>query len=157
MPNNPPVYYWDASVLLAWVKGEDDRVAIVQGLLDDAMNGRIEILTSMVSIVEVSNGVTQASGRRDFDLEAKIDSLWRPPYQIQLVEFYRSIANRSRDLMRRAVDLARKLTPLDAVHLATAVQMEADRVHTYDPLWREWESEIGLPVEEPTGPRVPML
>ncbi len=114
-------------------------------------------MTSTVSIVEVSNGVTQASGRRDFDLERKIDLLWRPPYRIQLVEFYRFIANQSRDLMRRAVELSRKLTPLDAVHLATAVQMEADRVHTYDPFWREWEHEIGRPVEEPTGPRVPML
>ncbi len=157
MPNSPPVYYWDSCVLLAWVKEEQDRVSDVQGLLDDAKKGHADILTSMVSIVEVSNGVTQASGQRDLVMERKIDALWRPPYPVQLIEFFPAVAFRARDLMRFAVDLSRKLTPLDAVHLATAEHMEATVVHTYDPVWAQWSGDINIPVEEPQAPRPPML
>lgn len=154
MPSKDPEsrYYWDACVFLAFAKNEAGRSRDIEALLDDAETGRIQIMTSMISITEVANGVRQAAGKRDYVIEQKIDDLWRPPSPIVLVDVYRSVAEGARDLMRLAVDRPGKLTPIDAIHLASARSLGVDRLHTYDERLGEWGPDIGIPVCEPPSP-----
>lgn len=46
--------YWDSCVFLAWVKAEPGRVGHVDALIEDARAGRLEIVTSVISITEVA-------------------------------------------------------------------------------------------------------
>ncbi len=82
--------------------------------------------------------------------------MWEPGSPIGVVEFYELIAEDARDLIR--VGLAEKwgLKPMDAIHLATARRMNANRFHTYDGDLTKYGDVIGIPVEEPIAD-APML
>jgi hypothetical protein len=86
-----------------------------------------------------------------------IDALWQPPTPIGLADFHRLIAQDARDLMRRAVDEQHKLTPPDAIHLATARRLPADVIETYDlAAWKVWEPAVGITIQEPTTTAMPL-
>ncbi len=116
--------YWDSCVFLAYVNEEDDRIEDIDSLVEDARQERLEVVTSVVSIVEVTRGTEEQLGHAlDAETLARIDALWQPPSPFVLVEFHRLIAERARDLMRRAWARGVILKPMDSVHLATAMQV----------------------------------
>jgi len=151
-----PSYYWDACVFLAYVKGEEDRVPDIEGLLEAARRHECEIVTSTLTIVEVSSGVTQLTGKREHAAEMRIDGLWSTSSPINLIEFSRSVAEAARDYKRRAVDLGRALSTMDAIHLASAVELQVDALHTYDTKLGGWADEVPIKIEEPRGSDRPM-
>lgn len=51
---------------------------------------------------------------------------------MRLIEFHRLIATDARDLVRAAHFDGKRLTPLDAVHLASAARLNVTEFHTYD-------------------------
>jgi len=53
MPNEP-TYYWNASMFLSYINRIPDRLPILDSLLADSDEGKIRIITSVVSIVEVA-------------------------------------------------------------------------------------------------------
>jgi len=73
-------------------------------LLGDARAGELEIVTSLVSTVEVafakSEGMTSALSP---DIETKISDLWAPGGPIRTVELYPLVATRARNLIRDGV------------------------------------------------------
>lgn len=134
MPDSKPRIYWDACVFLAYVNGDADRIDLLRQLLDEAREGRFELFTSMVSVTEVAYGrAEQEQGAPDEGVLNQIGELWLAGSPVRLVEFHRLIAETAREFVREIrLEESERLTPLDAVHLATARHLGVSEFHTYD-------------------------
>lgn len=77
-----------------------------------------------------------------------------------LVEPSVLVMREARDLIRKNLaDGGARLTPLDAVHLASAVRFQVDRFFTYESANnrpRQWADLTGLVVEEPVVAEPPL-
>lgn len=147
------LYYWDACVFLSYVNGIEDRCSHIRPMLQEASNKQIRIVTSVMSVTEVAYGKIEQDGKElDASTEKLIDGLWRFP--VNLVEYHRLIATDARALMRQTLLQGTSgdrwtLTPIDAIHLATARRIRADEFHTYDAKLKKFESITGLRIKEP--------
>ncbi len=153
--------YFDANVFLAYVSDEPDRAAIVEALLVAARKGDLVVLTSTASVVEVAFGAEEKAQRElDPVVESAIAELWHPESPVTLVEPSVLVMTEARDLIRRnLVEGGARLTPLDAVHLASAVRFRADRFFTYESANNRrtrWADLTGLVVEEPSIAQPPL-
>lgn len=151
-----PRYYWDTCVFLSAIERVPDRVAVIEKLLDDADEGRVEIFTSTVSITEIAFAKYEKHQRAlDGDLADKISQLWLPTSPIKLIEFHELIAFAARDLVRLAMPNEWNLKPMDAIHLATAQRVGVDAFHTYDSKLNKYRAATGLVIEPPYAPVLP--
>jgi predicted nucleic acid-binding protein len=160
MPDNPQKIYWDACVFLAFINGDAGRVDTIEQLLDEATAGAFELFTSTVSQVEVAFGKAEQDGTApDETTLTAIEALWLPDSPVTLVEFHRLIATDARDLVRAAHFDGTRLTPLDAIHLASAQRVGASEFHTYDGTLLKFSGCPGLTIREPwtPTPRLPGL
>jgi predicted nucleic acid-binding protein len=133
MPDAPPRYYWDANVFLSYIHEMGDRTAEIDALLDATREGKLEIVTSTLSIVEVAFGAEEElGGAMSPEIESAIDNLWIPPSPIRLVDFSPLLGRNARRLIRQARERGWSLKPADAIHLATAQQMAVKQFHTYE-------------------------
>jgi predicted nucleic acid-binding protein len=149
----PDRYYWDACVFLALINADLDRVEDIDTFMALAAAGTIEIVTSVVSAVEVAFGAVEQNGNLDDDVAARIAELWRPPSPIKVVEVYQGIADDAAALMRRGLPDGWRLKPMDAIHLSTAERMEAQAFHTYDDILQRYAGQIGMPIGPPLAPQ----
>lgn len=161
MPSNDPErLYWDADVLLAFINDEENRVEHIRALLTDAQNGEVSIFTSILSVTEVAFAAHEkAEGALSTDADDAISELWKPNSPITRVDFHLAIAQRSRELMREAITRGWKRPKgPDAIHLATAENVEAARLHTYNLAdFERWAPVIGMTVENPTSANPQMI
>lgn len=159
MPDTPRMIYWDSSVFLHYIEGSPEWLPTLDAVIQNAtQDERLAIVTSTVAITEVAFAKAEKSGRViDPGVEAEIDALWNDRSAVQLVEFDQGIAREARRLVRRSVELARALRPMDAIHLATAVAMGVEDFHTTDGRLRRW-TDLGFPVRAPwtSQPRLPL-
>ena len=158
MPEPVRSVYWDANVLLSWIDDHPERAPVIGLLLGDARSGTLEIVTSVVSTVEVafagSEGMTKTLSP---DIETTIGDLWAPGGPIRIVELYPLIATRARNLIREGVPRGwTGLKPHDAIHLATAKQIGVVEFHTYDDRLGRYADVLGFPICEPRSdqPRI---
>jgi len=105
-------YYWDSSVFCSFLSEEEGRFQIVQDLLDEAHAGRIEIITSSFSLVEVLNlkgneKITEAQ-------EVQLTTFFEYPF-IKIVNATRDVCEFARNYVWR-----HGMAPKDAVHMASA-------------------------------------
>jgi predicted nucleic acid-binding protein len=153
----PPKYYWDACVILEYLNQSPSRAPDVNALLDSADKGEIQIFTSTLSIAEVAFAAEDRNaGALSKETEDKIDKLWAIGSPIQLVEFHRIIAEDARDISRSAMAQGiGGMGSVDKMHLATAMRIEADEVHTYEAESTriKWANVSGLTVCEPESPK----
>lgn len=144
MTNNARRVYLDANVFIAYLADEDGRAQVVASLLEDAERGRVEMLTSVLSVTEVaflsSDNASDDSGAD----EDAIAQLWIPESPITLVDLSIRIAERARELVRvsRKGNM-RRIKPPDAIHLATAEMHECHDFFTYEAettrsQWQRW-------------------
>jgi predicted nucleic acid-binding protein len=153
-----PVCYWDSCVPLAYIADEDGRAATIEEMLRRARAGDVVIVTSVVTIAEVAYAADEKAERQlDPAVEDRIEELWKPASPIKLVEFYRQIGTEARDLMRAALVRKQRLTPVDAIHLATARRLQVAEFHTYDEPLRAHAPFVGLTMIEPTNPQAPLF
>lgn len=161
MPSSPvPRYYWDANVMLSFVNGDTDRLPDINAFMTSAEKNQIEIVTSMLSVVEVAFAAEEkVQGHLDAARRQNIETLWLPSSPIKRVDFHFGIAEDARELIRAAMIADWRLEPADAVHLATARRMAVGEVHTYEEHGRpqRWSELIGIPVGKPVHPSPPML
>jgi predicted nucleic acid-binding protein len=144
-----PFLYWDAPVFLAYINGDPARVPDIDALLNKS-GTEFQIVTSALSIVEVSFGKAEQDGRAlDDETEKKINALWEPPSPIRLVEFYPLLAHEARALIRLALPKGWSLKPADAIHLATARRVGATEFHTYDDGLPKFRELVGFPIGLP--------
>lgn len=150
MPGELMRVYWDSCVFLALLKLEEDRVHTLISAMDAASHKRdLVIITSVLSVTEVAHAV-----REDVDMqEEELDRLWGDP-GILLVEVNRLTALEARSLVRQARAANRRLTPPDAIHLATAKRAQAGEIHTYDESLLTLGSIAELNIVEPYAPQL---
>src|SRR3954453_815803 len=150
MADPPRRVYWDACVFLAYIDDFEDRAHLLGTILDEAKQGQLELLTSVVSLVEVCFGADEQEERQlRPEVETKIQSLWLPPSPVRLVELYPLISDTARQMMRQAMTRVERLTPMDAIHLATARQLGVSVFHTYDQRLFKFSPRVGFPIIEP--------
>jgi predicted nucleic acid-binding protein len=140
-PVNFTTIYLDSSALLKAIKNEDghEHVAAVLRLVDLK---QITVFGSPVTMVEVRGQPRgQHSAEIDRRVLADLDSA-----RLNLVEFSRRVALRARDYVGR-----HGLKPLDAIHLASAVEAGAEVLWSCDGDFRKlWRSRVdGVWVDEP--------
>ena len=151
MPDTPKRrVYWDACVFLSYVEERAGRADAIELFLEDADKGNVEILTSTISIVEVAFAKQEKDKRAlDVAAETRINELWGASSPVKLVEYNPTIAFRAQRLVRESVIRPGKtLKPMDAIHIATALVMEIDEIHTYDGGFHGLSSTSGLTVRE---------
>jgi predicted nucleic acid-binding protein len=154
MPEPARRVYWDACVFLSYINNYAGRAATIGALLDEAARGDIELVTSVLTVVEVSFGaVEQQRQRLSPDIEARINQLWLPSSPVKLVELHRLVADGARALVREAVGRGWSLKPADAVHLGTAQQLRVSEFHTYDERLPRFGSVVGFVIRQPFTPR----
>lgn len=144
--------YWDACVFLSYINKYPDRIADLDALLAEAAkpNGELEIVTSVVSIVEVAFGIQEQTKKAlDTTTEARIDQLWTASEVVRLVEFHEAIAREARGLMRLGLPNGWRLKPNDAIHLATAKRVQVAEFHTYGTDLDRYAELVGFKICQP--------
>jgi predicted nucleic acid-binding protein len=133
--------YLDSSALLKAINNEagHEPVAEVLRLVDSK---RLTVYGSPVTLVEVRG---QRRGQRNGEIDRRILADLDSP-RLNLVEFSRHVALRAREYVGR-----HGLKPMDAIHLASAVEAGADVMWTCDRDFRKlWQSRVdGVWVDEP--------
>jgi len=131
MKSGNPIYYWDSSVIIAYLKGENRPPGEMGGLyaIARAINsGNASLLVLTLVRVEVLDSTLRPGVGEKFR-----NFLTRSNVQEQAVDHY--IANLAHDirnyyLMKNARGLT--VSTPDALHLATAIIYEVDEFHTFD-------------------------
>jgi predicted nucleic acid-binding protein len=158
MSNRVPRFYWDSCVFLSYIHGLPDRLPDIDALLEEARKGKIEIVTSTVTVVEVAFAATEKATKiLDQAVEDKISKLWLPPSPVRLIEFYELIAERARSLVRQAVPEGWSLQAMDAIHLSSAKQIGVEAFHTYDKNLDKYTTAMGFTIERPLVAQIELL
>jgi len=149
-----PLICLDACVLLSYIDGDEDRAPTIEELFRRSRAGEIDLITSILSRVEVAfDSAEKAGGALDPEVEKNIDALWISPSPIDTVELYDQIASEARALVRYAVEQGWSLKPPDAIHIATATQMQARELFTYDTALPKYATRARLSILEPYNPQ----
>ena len=117
-----PRISWDSNCFIAVLSGEAGRAEICSEILHQAERGDIELHTSYIALVETVR-ITELG---DAEAEDRIQRFFDSSF-INKVVVGEEVAHESRRLQRIT-----NLRGLDAVHLATALLIDADVLHTYD-------------------------
>lgn len=124
--NNEPLrVYWDACVFLSYLQAQPDRIAILDDIWREVGDTNGKIISSVLSMVEVS----YANGKEIGDL----DALWANPC-VEVVELNPVTARRARTILNQSLSDNRKLKVADCIHLATAEwvnQQWRDNIFTF--------------------------
>jgi len=142
--SEPRLVYVESSVFLALVKGEEGRIEDCRAVAFQAEAGEITVVTSPFTLAEVAKteGVALAE-----DVEREISLFFNHEW-IHLVELDRLVATRARKVIRDF-----NLKPPDAVHVASAVNIGATLLLTYDKdLLRIGRIE-NMEIRQPAGQR----
>ncbi|MHB1371609.1 MAG: type II toxin-antitoxin system VapC family toxin [Pseudomonadaceae bacterium] len=111
-PEAPKVVYLDSSALIAAIKGEPSSEPI-QALLAEVEKGRVTLIASSASLVEVRGG--GHGNPVDPVVDKRIRAMFEGPNVI-LIELDRAVGLKAREFAQSL-----KLDTWDAVHLASAV------------------------------------
>ncbi len=149
MASDRPRLYWDSCCFISYLNGDRTRSEL-RTLMADAQTSGVLIVTSAISVAEVAYVAPEAPGRPlDPDVERRIEDMWRWRQAIRLVEVQAGLAARARALLRHALTNGWERNPRDAIHLASAQQVSASTVHTYDERWDRYARVIGRNIERP--------
>jgi predicted nucleic acid-binding protein len=155
MPNKICLY-WDSNVFLSHLNGVPERIKTIRDLIQEIEENESScILTSSESIVEVAHVLDEKmNGRLDPRVEEAIDAMWQNHKLIKMIDNGHHISTLARNLIRDAIPQKWKLSPKDAVHLASAYWYNKnvcpiDEFHTYDTKLYKFEAMIGIHICEP--------
>lgn len=125
-----PRYYFDSNCFIAFFKNEAGRGETVYRLLQDAEQGKIEIVTSFLTLAEVfRSGTISAAGQALTDED--INAFFERP-ELELVALERFVAEKAREVRRIAPRLTKKFMVGDAIHVATALLSDVDALYSFD-------------------------
>jgi predicted nucleic acid-binding protein len=147
-PENPSLIYLDSNTIISVIKAEAGHEPVAEILrLADA--GRLTIAISMVSFVEVRGTSRSEPYSPEKDRQA-IEALSGP--HVLTVELHRHVA-----LLARKLGMERGLKTYDAIHLASAIEAEADVLMTNDTKFPVGTFVQGVWVDKPYAPGDPLL
>ncbi|MDR6670164.1 PIN domain-containing protein [Rhizobium sp. 1399] len=140
--NKIPAYYWDSCVFIAHFNNERDRhnhlIDHIEQHLKEAQAGKCQIYTSTLTIAEITTPTLNAASVGSFnefvrDFQSSIFLMEPDPNTMTLASHLRSQRYSKQDGAK-----PRQLSPPDAIHLATAINLkpmynvELDAFHTFD-------------------------
>jgi predicted nucleic acid-binding protein len=142
--------YWDANVFHALFGQEAGRVEACEKIEKVAREGKVHIYTSTATFVECVwlKGLPRV-------LEPKHESIIGKYFQhifIRPVLCDRQICEHARALIWQ---FHPGLKPKDAIHVASALFIGVDVLHTYDDFLLKMSGKVGSPalrIEQPTDP-----
>lgn len=129
--------YWDSDAFLGWFQNEPGKLELCSGTLKRAEEGEVVIFTSALTIAEVlwlRGGPKIAKEKSDL-----------------VRKFFRRSYFRIRNVTRRIAEDAQDLVwmegirPKDAIHVATAVDLTAAALETFDDDLIAHTGRIGSP------------
>jgi predicted nucleic acid-binding protein len=137
--------YWDSCVVLSFLEGTPDRIGELDEIVREQRDKQIEIVTSVISRAEI----IYVAGMDDDESIKAIDQLWTPESPITPVEVFDQITAEAQDLVRHQRSKEwKKLTPLDAIHVASAARY-ADKMQTYDESLHRYNNVAGIQIGFP--------
>lgn len=135
------VQYWDSPLFISFLTGQEEaRVKMIRDLLDQHDKHGIRIGISTMVIAEVRRIPKEGAGGPEPGNEANVEVEPYDPTRLATVrEVFQSDQLDVRVLTPRIAGVAQaigdqfpKLLPVDAVHIATALDAEADVLFTWD-------------------------
>ncbi|MCK4606783.1 MAG: type II toxin-antitoxin system VapC family toxin [candidate division Zixibacteria bacterium] len=130
--------YWDSDVFLGLFNEEKDKVNKCKGVIRLAEDGEITIVTSALTLTEVVwiKGLPRLSE----ESEDKIRRFFEQGY-IAVRPVDRVIAEDARQLIWK-----HGVQPKDAIHVATALELELSVLDTFDGELHKLDGKLGSPV-----------
>lgn len=124
----PPKIYWDTCAWLGFLNGEADKKRELQIVYGNARNGRCQLWTSTLSLVETRRLADEKDLPKPLSEENSriIDAVFKQPF-VYTIPLAVDIADRARAIFREVPTKWQ-----DAVHLASALRWNSDIMHTYD-------------------------
>ena len=141
--------YWDSSCFIAWLNEEPDRVDACEGVVQQAKDGDLQIVTSAITLIEV----IKPGATLEFDGD-KNDIIRRFFQQKFIIvrDVDRTLAEEGRRLIWSYPHLRYK----DAIHAATAMLSDGVEVlDTFDTDLLRLDGELGDPGLRIAQPDVP--
>lgn len=153
MADGPLRIYWDANVFLAYLLAIPEHLAVLQAIVRLARDRRdVAIVTSAVSITEVAYfEAERVSGALDPAVERRLDALWLDP-ALRVEPFTTVVGRSARRLIRDSIVAGPRLRPLDAIHLATAMESRVSEFQTFDTALHKHSGRLGFPIGTPMLP-----
>ncbi len=148
------IRYWDSVVFLAYFLEEPGRVDSCAAILEEAEKGKILIVTSALTLAEVLALRGQPRISPDANLKRKVTDFFKNEY-ISVQNVTRQVAELARDLV-----WDHGIMPKDAIHVASALAVEAPILETYDRPLIGKSGLVGNPaliIREPPQPTAPKL
>lgn len=120
----PDQRYWDSDCFLGWLQAEADKENECRKVLEAAKDGKVLIITSALTLAEV----LMLRGKKPIPSENRV----------KVEAFFRSDFIVVRNITRRIAELSRslvwdyKISPKDALHVATAMDAKLVLFNTFD-------------------------
>lgn len=124
--SDKPARYWDAAPFIAWLKPEPWRKPACEGWLDQAEKGKLTIVTSTVTLMEVVKLDHSDILNLAPETAASIEGFFRNSW-ISLRTVDAEIGEKARGLM-----WDHGIRVRDAIHIATALRYKIPFLDTYD-------------------------
>jgi predicted nucleic acid-binding protein len=142
--------YCDSCVFLAYFNGEIGRVDVLESLFTQIKQDKTKkLITSVLTIAEVTHTSREKKTQKlQIGIENRLDAFWADDDLLELTEVNEWIAREARRLLRLAITEGFGLKPPDAIHLATAQLVKAEKLITYDDLGR-YARWVGYPIAKP--------
>lgn len=129
--------YWDADCFLGFLKRENDKINLCKGTTAKAKQGELIIVTSAITLIEVVKLDRQLRlPPRD---EKTIREFFKNPY-IHIHNVDSEIGMLARDLIWK-----HSLSQRDSIHVATALKLKLDKLHTFDTELHKLSNQHGNP------------
>lgn len=153
MPSNkPPLIYLDACCFIAFFANEASRADVIASLLEESLEKKIRVITSVLSVTEVAFLEDEKSSRiLRSEVEQRFDDTFNDRSTIALIEYSQMTARKAREVMRKSVaikDLP-NVKAADAIHVASALSVGADMFFTYDEKLLRHTKTFGVEIREP--------
>jgi predicted nucleic acid-binding protein len=141
MAKVPPSRYFDASVIIKYVMNDPETAETIHRLLIEAREGKWKVAITPLVMVEV----TRERGKPvDLTRAAIIEQFFDNEFFF-IREIDAELANTARRLIFDHIHLR----PIDALHLAAAIDLDCDVLYSYDDDLLQMDGEYGLRVERP--------
>lgn len=139
--------YWDSDVFLGWLMDDPEKAPSCQGVLAEAESGRLQIVTSALTLTEVIR--LKGHARVPRGSEEKIRAFFEHDW-IVVRDVDRFIAEEARDLI-----WGHNVQPKDSIHLATALGLKLSQFDTFDRGLHKLSGKLGNPPLAILPPNVP--
>ena len=126
-----PVYYWDTSVWLAWIKDETREPGEMEGVAEiaqEVFDGDAVLITSTITRIEILETHLELNQRNKFLETLESSGIT----DVDLDPFVAEIASEIRDYYVSKRPDGAKMSVPDAIHLATAIHSKATEFNHFE-------------------------